>query len=91
MQDLVVGGMRVMTTDGVANALLDLAATLASLREATIVEFPAIVEGRVAQVKMLLGAGIPLVAVPVEPELPLEVAGAEAAAWEIRQRTAALT
>lgn len=90
MQDFIVAGSRVMTTDAVANALFEFALTLAKQNKIAVVQFPAVVEGRLVEAKMMLGRGIHVMTVTVESEIMIDVHGADSAGWEIRQRTAAL-
>jgi hypothetical protein len=90
MRDLLVSGARVMTSDDVADALLDYALELASHHATAVARFPALVDGQYVDTRMILGAGIPLTAVSADPGLPVSIDGAEFAAAQLRKRTSAL-
>ena len=86
MRDLLVSGTRVMTSDDVAEALLDYAVELTSHHATAVARFPAIVDGQHVETQMVLGAGIPLTSVSVDPVLPVDLDGADLAAAQIRNR-----
>jgi hypothetical protein len=90
MKDVLVNGSRMTTTDDVADALLHYTLQLTASHATEMVEFPALVDGRHSAVRMVVGAGVPLVTVTVELGLMPEIADSEFAAWEIRERTAQL-
>jgi hypothetical protein len=90
MFDFLASGARVATTDDVAGAVLEYARVLAQQGRSAMVTFPAIVDGQNGETWMTVGAGLPLVAVRTEPEVPVFLQGTEFAVWNIRRRTAEL-
>lgn len=90
MFDFLTAGVRVATTDDVADAILEYARVLASRGRSAMVTFPAIVDGQSGETWMMVGFGLPLVAVRSEPEVPVLLKGTEFAVWNIRRRTAEL-
>jgi hypothetical protein len=90
MFDIFVTGARMATTDDVAEALLEYFRVLSEQDRTEMVSFPALLDGQSCQAWVTLGAGIPLVAVRSEPELPFTLEGEELAAWSIRRRAAVL-
>lgn len=90
VKDLIVGNARVMVSDDVADALLDLALALGSRGQTDVATFPARVDGRDAETRMLVGAGLAMTVVGVDFDLPAEIEGADFAAWNLRRRLAVL-
>jgi hypothetical protein len=91
MFDFLVNGTRVLTSDDVAHAVLEYTRALAERGQSAVVTFPAVVDGHHGETWMSVGAGMPMVAVRSDPELPLTLDGTEFAVWHIRRRTAELT
>lgn len=86
MRDFLVNGTRILTEDAVADAVVDLARELSNRGQVEVVTFPGIVEGSQATTWMSVGAGLPLLVVQADSELPMSIAGAELAVWAIRRR-----
>lgn len=91
MKDLLVSGARLMTTGAVADALLAYAVELTVHHGVAVARFPAVIEGQHVDTQMVIGTGVPLTAVSVDPVLPLDLDGADFAAARIRARTSALS
>lgn len=87
MFDFLVNGARVLTSDDVADAVLEYSRVLSERGRTALVTFPAIVDGHHGETWMSLGSGLQLVAVRSEPELPISLEGTEFAVWHIRRRT----
>jgi hypothetical protein len=90
VRDFLVNGARVLTTDDVADAVLEYAGALAGSGKAAVVRFPAVVEGQTGLTWMTVGAGAPVLAVQFDTEVPISLEGSEFAAHDIRRRTAHL-
>jgi hypothetical protein len=90
MKDLVVNGVRAMVTDEVADALLDYAVALSQRGSVAVADFPALVEGAAVETQILVGAGLPLMAVRAEFALPADVPGTDEVAARFGQRARTL-
>lgn len=92
MKDLLISGSRLLTTDGVADAVLHYAQVLAQYGRADIVHFPALVDGVSATSWLTLGPGSggTLAAVSVADSPIASLDGASEAMAEIQRRTDAL-
>jgi hypothetical protein len=88
MKDLLIGGTRFLTTDEVADSLLEYSGLLNLYHSVDMVRFPAIVGGTSAQSAIALGTGSPLVVVDAPDVIPVRLAGAGEAAADIRRRSA---
>ena len=86
MRDFLVNGARILTEDAVADAIVDLSRELSNRGRVEVVSFPGIVEGSLATAWMSVGAGVPLLVVQADSDLPVSIAGAELAVWAIRRR-----
>ena len=86
MRDFLVNGARILTEDAVADAIVDLSRELSNRGRVEVVTFPGIVEGSLATAWMSVGAGVPLLVVQADSDLPVSIAGAELAVWAIRRR-----
>ncbi|GAA1860563.1 hypothetical protein GCM10009796_23610 [Microbacterium koreense] len=90
MKDVVIHGTRLLTTDEVADSLLDYARVLNEFHRADTVRFPAVVDGSPRDTALALGAHAPLVVIDAPEALPVRLRGAGEAAMDIRRRTAIL-
>lgn len=86
MRDFLVNGARILIADAVAEAVIDLSRELSDRGRVEIVTFPGIVEGALSTTWMSVGAGLPLLLVQADPELPMSIEGSELAAWALRRR-----
>jgi hypothetical protein len=86
MFDFLVNGARVLTTDDVADAVLEYSRLLSERGRTALVTFPAVVDGHTGETWMSIGAGLQLVAVRTDPELPLTIEGTDFAVWHLRRR-----
>lgn len=88
MKDVFIGGVRVLTSDDVADAVFEYSLELSAKGRHSGVNFPGVLDGRITQIRMALGAGVPLIVADADEPLPVLLDGAEFAAWEIRRRAA---
>ncbi|MFH8250137.1 hypothetical protein ACH3VR_07210 [Microbacterium sp. B2969] len=88
----MIGGSRFLTTDDVADAVLDYARALAQYGRSDIVRFPALVDGVAATSWLTLGpsSGSTLAAVSVSDAPIGTLEGANEASEEISRRTRTL-
>lgn len=89
MKDLLISGSRFLTTDDVADAVLQYARVLSQYGRSDVVRFPALVDGVAATSWLTLGpgSGATLAAVSVEDSPIGSLAGAREATEEIQRRT----
>ncbi|WP_345802837.1 hypothetical protein AAIB33_07055 [Microbacterium sp. AZCO] len=89
MKDLLISGSRFLTTDDVADAILNYARALAQYGQSDIVRFPALVDGVAATSWLTLGpgSGSVLAAVSVADAPIGSLDGAREASEDIRTRT----
>jgi len=88
MKDLLIAGTRFLTTDEIADSLLEYSGLLSQYHSIDLVRFPAIVGGTSSQSSIALGAGSPLVVVDAPDVIPVRLAGAGEVAADIRRRSA---
>ncbi|GAA1930740.1 hypothetical protein GCM10009775_23490 [Microbacterium aoyamense] len=88
MKDLLIGGTRFLTTDELADSLLEYSGLLNLYNSVDLVRFPAIVGGTSSHSAIALGAGSALVVVDAPDVIPVRIAGAGEAAADIRRRSA---
>jgi hypothetical protein len=89
MKDILVDGHRILTSDEVADAVIDYALILAERGGADVVEFPSIHNGAQTRCALLLGGGA-IAVVEAPRELAAVLGGAERASAEIVRRADAL-
>ncbi|MGB4780084.1 hypothetical protein [Microbacterium sp.] len=89
MKDILIEGHRILTTDEVADAVIDYARVLHDRGSSDIVEFPSIHDGQLSRCSVLLGSG-PLAVIEAPVEIPAAVLGADRACAEIVRRADAL-
>lgn len=90
MKDILIDGHRILTTDDIADAILDYARLLLDRHETDIVHFPTLHDGMLTQCAVLLGGAGPLAVLDAAMDLPMMVDGAESACAEITRRADAL-
>lgn len=90
MKDILFDGHRILTTDNVADAVLDYARVLLEHDKTDIVRFPTLYDGSLSQCAILLGASGVLAVVDAFIDLPMVVDGADRACAEISRRADAL-
>ena len=90
MKDLLIGVTRFLTTDQIAESLLEYSALLALHHRVDLVRFPAIVGGTATEASITLGVGSPLVVVDAPDVIPVRITRAGEAAADIRARMAPL-
>lgn len=90
MKDILVDGHRFLTTDEIADAVLDYAWLLRSTGGADVVEFSGIHEGEVARCALLLGSSGSLAVVDAGVALPSTFMSSDRDCAEIVRRADAL-
>lgn len=88
MKDLLINGMRFLTTDEIAEATLEYVTVLNQYHRADTVRFPALIEGREAQTAVALGPSTHLVVIDAPDVHPRTLTGARAAVDELHRRLA---
>ena len=58
MKDILIDGHRILTTDEVADAVIDYARVLQDHGRSDVVHFPSIHDGELSRCSMLLGSGL---------------------------------
>lgn len=90
MKDILIEGHRILTTDEVADAVLNYARLLLEHNRTDIVEFPSIHDGSLTQCSILLGGAGAIAVIEASVALPPQVLGADRAHAEIARRADAL-
>ncbi len=90
MKDILIDGHRILTTDQIADAVLEYAHLLMERHQTDIVEFPSLYDGTLTQCSILLGGAGPLAVLDAVMDLPVAVDGADDACAEITRRADAL-
>ncbi len=89
MKDILIAGHRILTTDEVADAVIDYAQKLVSKGDTDVVEFPTLYDGEAARCMLLLGTGS-LAVVDAAVVLAPSLRDADEACAEIDRRAHAL-
>ena len=89
MKDILIDGHRILTTDEVADAVVDYARVLQYHGRVDVVHFPSIHDGELSRCSMLLGSGL-LAVVEAPVAISATVLGADRACAEIVRRADAL-
>jgi hypothetical protein len=90
MKKISYDGVAAVTTDDVAEALLELAMAVARYRVYETVTVPVVVDGMSEELTLMLGPTIHLSALTVPSAARPQVEGADAAARSIRRRARTL-
>ncbi|WP_439593745.1 hypothetical protein [Microbacterium sp.] len=88
MKDLLIAGTRFLTTDDIADSVLEYASLLSLYQRVDTVRFPAVVSGTTAQSAVAVGAGNQLVVVDAPDVIAVRLPGAQEAVDDIRRRAA---
>lgn len=88
MKDILIEGHRLLTTDEIADAVIDYARVLYESDATDVVEFPTVHDGELSRCSLLL-TGSSTVAVLEAAALSPALPGADAALAEIERRAAA--
>ena len=89
MKDILIDGHRILTTDEVADAVIDYARVLNDHGRSDVVHFPSIHDGELSRCSVLLGGGL-LAVVEAPVAISATVLGADRACEEIVRRADAL-
>jgi anaerobic glycerol-3-phosphate dehydrogenase len=89
MKDILIEGHRLLTTDEIADAVIDYARVLHLSQHADVVEFPTLLDGEISHCSLLL-TPVTSVAVVDADVLPPTLPGAGDAHAEIQRRADAL-
>lgn len=89
MKDILIEGHRLLTTDGIADAVISYAQLLHAHSRSDVVDFPALHEGELSHCSLLL-TPVTAVAVVDADVLPSTLPGADGARDEIARRADAL-
>ena len=89
MKDILIDGHRLLTTDDIADAVIDYAWQLHTVSRSDVVHFPTLHDGEVSRCSLLITPST-VVAVVDTDVLPPHFPGAEDARAEIARRTDAL-
>ncbi|MCK6068218.1 MULTISPECIES: hypothetical protein [Microbacterium] len=81
--DIFLGGARLLTSDSIADALLEYARVLTDCGRTQTVTFPVMLDGQAGTAWARIGAHADLVAVRTEPQIPLTLDGEEVVASEL--------
>ncbi|KZE88609.1 hypothetical protein [Microbacterium sp. TNHR37B] len=90
MKDILIDGQRLLTTDAVADAVIDYARVLHMAGEFDVVDFPGIHDGELSTCSLLLGTAGSLVVVNAQMELTFALPESDVACAEIARRADAL-
>lgn len=91
MKDILIDGHRILTSDEIADAVIDYARLLIDHGRADVVEFPSIHNGELARCALLLGGSSTIATVEAPVSVPDEAMGSNRACAEITRRVAALS
>lgn len=89
MKDILIGGQRLLTTDEIADAVIDYAWQLSGAARSDVVSFPTLHGGEISHCSLLLTPAT-VVAVVDADVLPPHLPGADDACAEITRRADAL-
>lgn len=90
MFDVYLGNVRMITTDELADAILDFSRLLVERQQTEVITFPVYSDGLPTRAKVLTGYGTPVAAIERPDDLSPELDGAELAVWDIQRRAAVL-
>ena len=90
MKDILIDGQRLLTTNGIADAVIDYAWRLHLAARSDVVEFPMLHDGEISRCSLLLTPATAVAVVDVDV-LPPQLPGADAARDEIDRRAQALS
>lgn len=90
MKDILIEGHRLLTTDEIADAVIDYARLLHVAERTDVVEFPTLHDGELSQCSLLLSEHVAVAVVDAAAVLPPTLPGAEGARAEISRRADAL-
>ena len=90
MKDILIEGHRILTTDQIAEAVIDYARVLLERGGHDIIEFPSFHDGIPGQCTLLLGGSCTIAVVDAPLEMSATVGGADHARDEIARRANAL-
>lgn len=88
MKDVLISGTRFLTTDEIAEALLEYAGLLSLYHRVDTVRFPAVVGGTAANSAVVVGVNNPLVVVDAPDVIPVRLAGVAETVADIDRRAA---
>lgn len=89
MKDILIEGHRLLTTDGIADAVIDYARLLHTHSQTDVVDFPTLHDGELSHCSLLLTPATAVAIVDADV-LPPSIPGAEGAREEIARRADAL-
>lgn len=89
MKDILIEGHRLLTTDEIADAVIDYAQLLHDNARSDVVDFPTLHDGELSHCSLLLTPATAVAIVDADV-LPPSIPGAEAARDEISRRADAL-
>ncbi len=90
MKDILIDGQRLLTTDAVADAVIDYARVLHTAGEFDVVDFPGIHDGEPSMCSLLLGTAGSLVVVDAQMDLTVALPDSDVACAEIARRADAM-
>ncbi|WEK12709.1 MAG: hypothetical protein P0Y48_09525 [Candidatus Microbacterium phytovorans] len=90
MKDILIDGHRLLTTNEIADAVIDYARLLHSTSKTDVVEFPTLHDGELSHCSLLLSAHVGVAVLDADAVLAPLMPGAEMACAEIERRAATL-
>jgi hypothetical protein len=90
MKDILFAGHRILTSNEIADAVIQYAAALVASAGADVVTFPAFNDGEPVECSLVIGCGAQIAAVTVPETYPSELRGADEACVAIDTQYAAL-
>lgn len=90
MKDILIDGHRLLTTDEIADAVLEYARLLHGSEATDVVEFPTLHDGELSHCSLLLSGNIAVAVLDAPAVLSPQLPGADGARAEIERRAAAL-